>query len=86
MNKTQTPSISDRRIAARDYDGFRYAQVARSTGTLVVVVRDSDEGYSLYCEDHDHSAPFATLGAAKTWAAAPEQWCPRCTRQARKSA
>jgi hypothetical protein len=92
MSKSQTPTVADRKAEAAQIDGFRYAFVARSTGTFVICVKDSeydgssDHGYSLICDDHGIAASFESFSVVRTWSPQPEAWCSSCARQARKSA
>lgn len=73
-----------RRAQARRYLGFRSCAFARSTGTLVVVLRDEDEecgpglGWVTLCDDHSHLVGHQTLELAQHHAPAPEQWCEAC--------
>lgn len=78
---------SARLADARRAPGVRSASVARSTGTLVLVVSGSEHGvdtsdgtqpWSTICDDHGGICSHETLSAARSWASAPEQWCPTC--------
>lgn len=75
-----------RRLAdARRWAGYRSAHIARSTGTLVVVVRNDEAmldeaggAYSTICDDHGEVIAHETLRLARYHASAPEQWCEVC--------
>ncbi len=76
---------------ARTWAGFRTAHVARSTGTLVVVVDGFEQGiespglgacrWFTICEDHDRLVGHPTLAIAKFHSSAPEEWCEVCGGQ-----
>lgn len=70
---------------AAQYAGCRQATVARSTGTLVLVIDgeagglDTDGGrWSTVCEPHGGVISHLTLAVARSFAPAPEEWCPYC--------
>lgn len=65
--------------------GYREHRVARSTGTLVVLVNgeeaglDTDGGlWSTICDAHDIVIAHDTRALARSWMSAPEQWCEEC--------
>lgn len=66
-------------------------RVARSTGTTVIVEDthhwnaqcDSDGGrWATVCEDHGGVVNHEDQATARSFAAAPEEWCPDCQRNA----
>lgn len=78
---------TERRADARTWSGYRSAHFARSTGTMVVVVRndearlDDSDGelpYSTICADHMEVIAHPTLALARYHAAAPDEWCETC--------
>lgn len=69
---------------ARHTAGYRHASYAKSTGSLVVLVNSEEQGidadmpWTLICEEHSTLMQFETRSNAKSWMAAPEQWCEDC--------
>lgn len=66
-------------------DGLRQRRRARSTGTHVGVYDGEQAGmdteggrWQTVCEEHGHVISHTTLTTARSWAAAPEQWCETC--------
>ena len=72
--------------ARRDWVGCVQAHIARSTGTLVAVLRSDEAGiesdpdlpWTTLCDDHSSVLCHRTLVAARSWASAPEEWCQPC--------
>lgn len=86
MSNTHLPTRKARRDDVATWAGFRSASFARSTGALVVVVESDAQGldpdgggpWATFCEDHDEFVQHETLGAARSFAPAPEQFCMGC--------
>lgn len=74
----------------RTFAGYRSHAVARSTGAVVVVLDGDAAGldtaggrWQTTCEKHDEVISHATLAVARSWAAAPEEWCESCMAEVR---
>lgn len=72
---------------AAQYAGCRQATKARSTGTLILVLRaeeahlddcDGELPWSTVCDDHGTVCAHPTLALARSHAAEPEGWCEDC--------
>lgn len=83
-------NAAERRADAATWAGFRSARIARSTGTLVVVVDGFEQGlespddryaprWFTMCDDHGTCCGHDTLALATSHASAPEGWCEDCT-------
>ena len=77
-----------RRAEARSFAGFRSASIARSTGTLVLVLDGEPAGldteggrWQTICDDHGGICSHDTLALASSFASAPEQFCESCADQ-----
>jgi hypothetical protein len=82
-----TKTQAERRATAATWAGYRQASFARSTGTLVVVCDDREQGlesdptvgrWVTICDDHDSCVFHLTLAVAIQHASAPEGWCDSC--------
>jgi hypothetical protein len=78
-------NTTERRLEAETYAGFRSATIARSTGTLIAIIDGKAGGYDIaggrwqtLCDDHGGICSHDTIGLARSWASAPEEWCPYC--------
>lgn len=77
------------------WSGYRRHTIARSTGTLVVLVDAlvqgcadlDDEGradrWALICDPHGCLCTWPTQRAAASYLAHPEEWCEECLVEAR---
>ena len=82
--KTQT-----RIEEAKTEQGCRKAFIAKSTGTLVMIIDDRqwqmcNETFRwvTLCEDHGGLCTHETLKDAQDWSTSPEQWCWVCQENA----
>lgn len=81
-------STAQRNAAALNIAGCTEARKARSTGATVLILDTRNGGewagaevdgrWISLCNDHSFLLHHQTLADARSWAAAPEDWCEGC--------
>jgi hypothetical protein len=81
----ETLPIEERLAIAKTYAGIRQARIAKSTGTVIVVLDgiaaglDTEAGrWQTICDDHSFIISHETLADARYHAARPLSWCEEC--------
>lgn len=88
MSETATPVTTS--SDPKEWAGYRAHTVARSTGTLCVLVNadeaeiesDPELPWALLCHEHGGVCGFQGQRPARDHLAHPEEWCPTCQGEA----